>query len=157
MSDRFSDGWIEQIMAEQRHMRVVVAELRQFVTRPRPEIRATGAHRWATELAERLLRLHDEMYRHFRFEEGSELLGKLEESHPEAGRDAAMTSGQHVELLDSVRQLISDALAYSAGLQAGDGRLRARTARVLEDLARHQQAEDHLLQRLEYRDLGAGD
>ena len=62
---------IDRVLAEHRALDTQVGELETFLDAPRPTIGKVGFHTWAADLSGRLVRLHDELFRHFRFEEQS--------------------------------------------------------------------------------------
>ena len=55
--------WIEKVLEEHRQLNAMVADLRQFLETPRPEVGQKGAHVWSTELTSHLVRLHDALFR----------------------------------------------------------------------------------------------
>ena len=157
MVEAVSKGWIEQVLAEHRYLREAVDDTREFLDLPRPGLGAKGSHTWAVELSQRLVHLHDELFRHFRFEEKAGVIEDLTLRHPEAARELEEVLGEHPEMLREIRRITSDVLAYSDGERPEDPRLRRRIADLLEALSKHEEHETHLIQRLEYRDFGTGD
>jgi hypothetical protein len=152
-----SQEWIEEVLEEHKRLRVMIAEIRQILSQPRPDPGLPGAHSWAADLSVRLVKLHDELFRHFRFEESAGLVEDVIERHPRAMDRLEAIVGQHPHMLRELRSIMSDALTYSEGKMPEDPRLRQRTLSLLDDLHRHEQEETDLFQRLEYRDHGAMD
>lgn len=152
-----SQEWMDEVLEEHKRLRVMVAEIRQILVQPRPEAGQPGAHSWAADLSVRLVKLHDELYRHFRFEESVGLVEDVIERHPRAMSRLEAVVGQHPAMLRNLRSIMTDALTYSEGEMPEDPRLRQRTLDLLDTLHRHEQEETDLFQRLEYRDQGAMD
>lgn len=149
--------WVEGVLEQHKHLRQVVSEIQEFVVAPRPKAGEPGSHTWAAELSKRLLRLHDELFRHFRFEEQEDTLEEIFASHPESIGRFQKVLGEHKDMLKDLRQTVSDVLEYSEGKRPEDPRLRSRVTSILSDFQRHEEEENHLIQRLEYRDLGTAD
>lgn len=156
-ADVMAESWLQKVIDEHRELNGLVAELQAFLEAPRPEIREAGYHTWAVSLSDRLMKLHDKLFRHFRHEEEGGMKEELLVKHPRAERRIEKVMGEHPEMLETLRQLMSDALAYSEGRQIAEPRLRRRLSALLEALASHEREETDLIQRLEYRDLGAAD
>jgi len=149
--------WIEEVMEQHAHLRAAVAEMKQFACEARPDMGKTGYHTWAAELSKRLVNLHDELFRHFRYEEVAGVMEELTLSHPEAATKLEDILSEHPKLLRKNRRLIADVLSYSEGRDVEDPRLRRRICSLLDALQRHEQDETALIQKLEYRDVGAAD
>lgn len=157
MVQAVSEEWMEQVLAEHRYLREAVDETQEFLDSPRPSVGEKGSHTWAVELSQRLVHLHDELFRHFRFEEQAGVIEDLTVHHPEAARELSIVLGEHPEMLREIRQITSDVLAYSDGEKPENPRLRRRVGTLLETLRKHEHHETHLIQRLEYRDIGVAD
>jgi hypothetical protein len=157
MTTVVSQEWIEEVLEEHKRLRVMIAEVRQILAQPRPAAGQPGAHSWAADLSVRLVKLHDELFRHFRFEESMGLVEDVIERHPRAMARLEAVIGQHPDMLRDLRSIMTDALTYSEGVRPDDPRLRQRTLDLLDNLHRHEQEETDLFQRLEYRDHGAMD
>jgi cobalamin biosynthesis Mg chelatase CobN len=152
-----TDQWVAQVLDEHRHLREVIAELKSFLEAPRPEIGVKGAHTWSSELSQRLVKLHDELFRHFRFEENSGMVEDLSIAHPRFADRIDKVVSEHPQMLKAVRTIMTDALSYSEGEKPEDPQLRRRILAVLDQLAEHERQETDLIQRAEYRDTGAAD
>ena len=149
--------WIQRVLEEHRQLNGMVADLRTFLERPRPELGQTGAHTWSTELTERLVRLHEALYRHFQEEEEGGMMEDLTESHPRAAGPVQALVDEHGEILRGLRRCTAWAMEYSEGRAPADAALRRRLGRILDCLHRHELDETDLIQRLEYEELGLGD
>ena len=149
--------WVESVLEQHRHLQAVVADLEIFLDEPRPRTGVKGSHSWAVELSQRLLSLHDEFFRHFRFEEETDAMAEMLESHPEAAFKLKEVLDEHPEMLSQLRRIVSDVLSYSEGVRPEDPKIRRRLNDLLGAFRRHEEEENHLFQRLEYRDLGAAD
>jgi len=147
----------QQILDEHEEISGLVSDLRGFLEEGRPDVGTEGYHRWAAELSGSLVKLHDQLFRHFRYEASVGLLDKLEERHPGASREISVLRSDHDEILSGVRELMTDTLRYSEGAEIDDPHLRARLTGVLDQLGEHESTETDLVQRLEYTDLGTGD
>ena len=157
MVEAVANEWMEQILAEHRQLRTTVADLREYLDGPRPRPGEKGSHTWAARLSERILHLHDELVRHFRFEEDTDVVEELTISHPEAAHEIQEVLDQHPVILRGIRQITTDILTYSEGKRPEDPHLRQRILSLLESLSEHEQRETHLIQRLEYREFGTGE
>lgn len=149
--------WVDDVLEQHKHLRAVVADLESFLDAPRPDTGIKGAHSWAVEISQRLLSLHDELFRHFRFEEEVDLIEENLASHPEAARKIRRVLSEHPAMLAELRAIVSDVLSYSEGVSPEDPRIRRRIQALLAEFHRHEEEENHLFQRLEYRDTGAAD
>ncbi len=152
-----NDVSLEQVLQEHKEIRSHLANLREFLEKDRPEIGEEGSHRWAAKLSASLVSLHDQLFRHFRYEDRIGFFDKLEQRHPRSARQVASLRVDHDELLAGVRDIMNDTLRYSEGSKVEDPRLRVRLTTLLDRLGTHEEIETDLLQRMEYRDLGAGD
>lgn len=157
MTETVTRKWVESVLEQHRHLRTVVAELEAFVDAPRPETGVTGSHSWAVDLSRGLLSLHDELFRHFRFEEEAEMMDEILEAHPEAANQLKEVLGEHPAMLSQLRLIVVDVLSYSEGVGSGDPQIRRRISDLIGAFHRHEQEENHLFQRIEYRDVGAAD
>ena len=128
-----------------------------FVEQPRPGAGDPGGHAWAVDLSKLLVTLHDKLVGHFHHEEQGGLFETLASREPGAIRQIDRLKGEHGEILDHVRELMSGALKYSEGAPTDDPHLRQRVTAVLDRLGAHEIAETELMQIVEYRDLGTGD
>lgn len=149
--------WVESVLEQHRHLRSVVADLEEFLFDPRPDAGEKGSHTWAVALSQRLLSLHDELFRHFRFEEETGVIEEILENHPEVTGKLQEILGQHPEMLSQLRRIVSDVLSYSEGVSPGDPQIRRRLTELLDVLRHHEEEENHLFQRIEYRDVAAAD
>jgi len=147
----------EQVKREHREFKAMSADLRGFLDRPRPLAGEPGHHDWASDLARRLVDLHDKLVVHFRHEERDGLFETLTRISPGAARKIELLSAEHRGMLDEVRAVMSSAMRYSEGAAIENPHLRRRLIELLDRLREHEQDETDLMQRLEYRDLGSGD
>lgn len=157
MTDTDSTDRVEGVLEQHRHLRSEVKELESFLATPRPVAGEKGSHVWAVTLSLRLLTLHDELFQHFRFEEAAETKEELFANHPEASTKLEEVYREHPSMLRELQHIVSDVLSYSEGISPEDPQLRRRIARLLEMFHQHEQEENHLFQRMEYRDVGAAD
>ncbi len=157
MPEVLTKEWAAQVMAEHEDLRAMVEEIRVFLDRPRPEVGQTGAHTWAVGLARRLLDLHDELVRHFRFEEKGGMVEELTFRYPRVAHELDEILADHPAILSQLRELLTGALIYSEGHTPSDARLRHGVGQLLDYLRRHERQETALIQRVEYRDFGVGD
>jgi len=157
MTDSMTKKWVASVLKQHRHLQSVVAELEEFLADPRPDTGQRGSHTWAVALSRRLLSLHDELFQHFRFEEETRVMEEILLDHPEAAGKLKDVLGAHPEMLRELRQIVSAVLAYSEGVNPEDPQIRRRISTLLEAFHSHEQEENHLFQRLEYRDTGASE
>lgn len=148
---------VEEVLKQHRQLRAEVEKIEIFLATQRPEPGETGSHTWAVDLSLRLLVLHDQLFRHFRFEEDVEANEEVFQAHPEAAKKLEDVLSEHPAMLREVRHIVSDVLSYSEGINPEDPQLRRRIARLLKQFSDHETEENHLYQRIEYRDVGAAD
>lgn len=156
-TDTATRDWVDTVLDQHRHLRSVVEDLREFLDTPRPDTGVKGSHTWAVEVSQRLLLLHDDLFRHFRFEEETEVLEEVLEFHPEAASKLREVLAEHPDMLRQLRLIVSDVLSYSEGVSPTNPRFRGRIASLLDQFKQHEEEENHLFQRIEYRDLAAAD
>jgi hypothetical protein len=150
-------AWLDQVLQDHDTLKGLLAELREFLDAPRPEIGVQGQHTWAATCAIRLVELHDGLFRHFRFEENDGMLRDLAECHPRALPQIESLEREHGQMLDSLRCVVADVLRYSEGKPPEDARIRSRIGAILDQLDAHESTETDFIQRLMYRDCGAAD
>lgn len=148
---------LDKIVGEHQELRNLTATLKTFLDAPRPEIGVPGAHAWATELAEQLLRLHDKVFRHFRYEESSGVLEDIVRETPQAAAAVDVLRRDHDRMLADLRALLGAAMVYSEAKSPEDPRLRRWTLSILSHLEQHESEETHLMQKAFCLDLGLGD
>lgn len=151
------EPWIQQVRAEHLELGRQLDVLRALFREPRPDDGGRSEHEWAAELGAHLVRLHEELYRHFRFEEEGGMVRDIAAGHPEAATRIRGIVAQHPWMLRDVRGLVVSALACSAGELPHAPELREHLALLLDELHRHERAETALVQRVEYGDIGAVD
>lgn len=157
MNEVLTTTWAEQVREEHLELRRKVFELREFLKKPRPRPGDAGAHTWAAALSRQLATFHDELCRHFRFEEEGGMVEDIVWRHPRAANAAEQLASEHPELLSEVRRLMNATLTYSEGGRPEDRALRRRTTDLLDCLAKHDRAETDMIHRLECDDIGVGD
>lgn len=157
MPEVMTNQWAAQVLAEHEHLRELIADLKTFLEAPRPKIGEKGSHTWSSELSQRLVTLHDELFRHFRFEDEGGMVEELSVAHPRFADRINEVVAEHPQMLKAVRGIMVDALSYSEGEKPEDPQLRRRVLAVLDQLAEHERKETDLIQRAEYRDTGAAD
>mgnify|MGYP001354203284 CR=1 FL=1 len=148
---------VDKIVDEHRELRIMTAAWRAFLAPPRPQIGAPGAHTWAADLAEQLLKLHDKVFRHFRHEERSGVLEEIGRLNPQAAAAVEVLSRDHDRMLADLRALLGAAMIYSEAKTPEDSRLRRWTLSILSHLEQHEHEETALLQQTFCLDLGLGD
>ncbi|MDH3744742.1 MAG: hemerythrin domain-containing protein [Acidobacteriota bacterium] len=149
--------WRQQVLEEHRLLNRTVAELRDFLERPRPKVGKEGSHTWAADLSKRLADLHDLLFRHFRFEERGGMMEEVVESHPRATGQVDNLLDEHTAILKESREIMAAALSYSEGNAGDERRLRRRLTALLDQLGEHERIENTLIMDLAYHDLGLGD
>lgn len=149
--------WIETVLEEHRQLNAMVADLREFLEKPRPAPREKGAQTWSAELARRQVQLHDALVRHFREEEEGGMMEELTEAHPRATGAVEELVHDHEKILRELRRCTARTMEYSTGTAPEKAALRRRLAAILDCLHEHEVAETDLIQRLEYEMIGPGD
>jgi hypothetical protein len=146
-----------RVLEEHKELRTKVGELRHFLESPRPECGEKGSHTWAACLSRKLVGLHDQLFRHFRFEDEGGLVEEISFSHPRAALAIEELCGDHAHMLRRLRGLMGEALDYSEGRRPADPSLRLHVSDLLDHLAEHEREETDLIERLEFEDIGAAD
>lgn len=157
MPEILTNEWARQVMEEHEELRAKVAGLRALLEAPRPMAGGTGGHEWASRLAVRLTKLHDELSLHFSMEEESGMVEDVSTAHPRAAHEIHRIVDEHPRMLRDTRALIAMALEYSAAREPMEMPLRRRAIALLDWLDEHERQETDLIQRIEYRDTGAAD
>ena len=157
MPEVITDQWAAPVLAAHEPLRELLGEMKTFLEAPRPEVGVKGAHTWSSELSQRLVKLHDELFRPFRFEEEGGMVEELSVAHPRFADRIDEVVAEHPKMLKAVRGIMTDALCYSEGRCPEDPQLRRRILAVLDQLNEHERKETDLIQRAEYRDTGAAD
>ena len=150
-------GHAARVLEEHRELRGKVTELRQFLDNPRPEVGKRGSHTWAAGLSQQLVMLHDQLFRHFRFEDEGGLVEEISFRHPRAANAIQELCGDHAQMLRRLRGLMGEALDYSEGRTPEDPALRHHVSDLLDHLEEHEREETDLIERLEFEDIGAAD
>ena len=101
------------MLDEHRSLRAVTDELRQFLGKPRPDLRQEEAHAWASSLAARLVQFHDKAYRHFRTEERDGFMDRLLKANPHATRTVELLQSDHDRILSDLRSLLQSVMVYA--------------------------------------------
>ena len=148
---------IDKIVDEHRELRTMTDALRAFLATPRPQIGTPGAHTWAADLAEQLLKLHDKVFRHFRHEERSGVLEEIVRVNPQAAAAVEVLSRDHDRMLADLRALLGAAMVYSEAKTPEDSRLRRWALSILSHLEQHEHEETELMQKTFCLDLGLGE
>jgi len=154
MPEQNNRSSLRDALQEHQDLREIVSQLESFLDLPRPEIGQTGYHTWATDLAGRLVALHDKLFRHFRSEEEGGLLEDLARMNSSAVGKIDKLGSEHGQILEGLRNVMSAALRYSEGKEPEDPRLRQRVRNVLEQTGNHERVETDLIQEIVYSDLG---
>ena len=157
MIDTKTDNWMEAVLEEHRQLRAMIAEIRDFLRQPRPVVGEQGAHTWASELAQWMVKLHDGLFRHFRYEEQSGMAEDITLRHPRTASEVDRLMAEHPQMLADIRQLMAEALDYSEGHTLENPALRKRVEEVLDTLVEHECAETKLIQLSELLEVGVGD
>lgn len=147
---------VETALEDHKVLKERVGELSRFVEQPRPPLGEKGSHTWAAGLTERLVGLHDLLFRHFRHEEQSRIFEELAEQHPNHAAGLESLKSDHGKMLTALRDLTSASLTYSEGTAPGDPRLRRRVEEFLRQAGEHERRETELFQDLHLTDIGRG-
>ena len=151
------DTGVHTIVVEHQELRKMILALRTFLEAPRPELGAPGAHTWAADFAEHLLKLHDKVFRHFRLEESLGVLEEIGCANPQAAVAFEVLSGDHERILADLRALLRATMVYSEAKTPEDSRLRRWALSILSHLEQHEYEETELMQKTFCLDLGLGD
>lgn len=157
MIETRTSEWMETVLEEHRQLRLLISDLRTFLENPRPTAGKPGAHSWASELAARLVKLHDGLFRHFRYEEESGMAEEIVLRHPRVSAEMDRLMADHPEILGELRSITAELLDYSEGRAPEDPALRTRIRSVLDHLESHEREETRMIQKSELREVGIGD
>lgn len=157
MIETKTSEWMETVLEEHRQLRSLISELRAYLREPRPVAGEPGSHSWASELAARLVKLHDSLFRHFRYEEKSGMAEEIILRHPRVAAEVDRLMAEHPEILAELRVITAELLDYSEGRAPEDPALRTRILAVLDHLESHEKDENRMIQRSELREVGIGD
>jgi iron-sulfur cluster repair protein YtfE (RIC family) len=147
----------EKVIAEHRELRQMVQGMCEFLQQERPEVGTEGAHQWAATLSERLVKLHDKLFLHFREEDESGMFQELAEKFPRASTALENLDREHKEMLSELREIVSSTMSYSEEDSSAGPGLRQRTCGLLDKLIHHEEQETNLIEKLYYDDIGVGD
>ena len=152
-----TESWREKILDDHRALDQAVRAVRSALEKRRPEIGQRGAHAWASELSRQLVDLHDQLCRHFRYEEQSGMMEDLTESHPRTSTQVGALLDEHTAILAESRACIDALLSYSEDDAARGAGLRRWMMAMLYRLDEHERRENSLIVDLAFSDLGLGD
>lgn len=144
---------------EEQHdrLRETMASMRTFLEGPRPPISDPASQEWASRLSDALITFHDEVSHHFREEEASGFLAELERVYPQATHRIDLLRREHDRILAEIREILGATHAYAAGRSPENAALGRWVLSVLDRLAKHEQDEGRLMQKLLYTDFGQAD
>lgn len=145
------------IEAEHDRLRKTMASMRALLEGPRPAIGDPESQDWASRLSDTLITFHDEVSHHFREEEASGFLAELERLYPQATHRIDLLRREHDRILAEIREILGATHAYAAGRSPENASLGRWISSVLDRLAKHEQDEGKLMQKLLYTDLGQAD
>ena len=148
-------GGLESVVQQHKVLRERLKVLRDYIAGPEPP--EDDMHDWAATLAEKILELHDLVYRHFRDEETSGTLDDLVDRFPRASRAIRALAGEHQRILANLRAVLSAAMVYAENKGSPRKNIRQWVASVLDQLEIHESQETELIQRLQYEDIGNKD
>ena len=146
-----------RIEEEHDRLRDSIASMRTFLDKPRPAVGDPASPGWACELSDALIMFHDEVSHHFREEEASGFLADLERVYPQALHRIDLLRREHDRILAEIREALGATHAYAAGRSPENPALRRWILSILDRLAKHEQDEGKLLQKLLYTDFGLSD
>ena len=147
-------GPYDKVIAEHHMLRRMMGELRGSLEDPTPGAPEQTEHAWADALAERLLKLHDELVLHFREEEDSGFFDSLATEFPHLSHRLKQLEEEHAWVLREAREIVSSCMSFA---EAGSGigqELADRTLHLLDRMEAHEQSENELIQRAYAVDLG---
>jgi hypothetical protein len=147
----------DRVLDQHATLRGMVAELREYLKNPRPNLDSRECETWAQCLAESLTVLHGKVLGHFREEERSGFLDDLEDKHPRATHAIESLRRDHDRILAEFRAILSAVMVYSEGHQPANPQIRRWVSSLLDQLTSHEQEETELFQGLQYQELGEGD
>ena len=148
---------LKDLLEGHHSMQNAIEDLKGFLDEPRPGVGKRGSHSWAAGMAEKLMQLHDRLFRHFRAEEMSESLRDLSVNRPHIHRSFEALRLDHDRILADLRSILGAAMIYSEGKPPENPQLRRWALSVLDRLSRHEHEETELFQRVLYHDTGAVD
>lgn len=147
-------GPYDKVVAEHHMLRRMMSELRASLENPTPGAPDQTEHAWADALAERLLKLHDELVLHFREEEDSGFFDSLTTEFPHLAHRLDQLEGEHAWMLGEAREIVTSCMSFAESGSGIGQELADRTLQLLARLEAHEQSENELIQRAYAVDLG---
>ena len=154
MSDRpeTKPSLVEQTLDEHRGCLQLISEVERCLDRP-PDDRP----RWLAELKDTLVRLAAAMRGHFAGEESGPMFRSLPLQHPRLAGPLARLEAEHPVMLERIDDLLrqADALGNVEIFELRE--LNGSAQLLLAQIRRHEAAEDELVIRAHWEEVGVGD
>ena len=144
----------DRVVEEHCELRRMIEELRCYLEKPQPQTAVGVSHMWNSVLAERLVKLHDKLFLHFREEEQAGILDELAREFPRASHAVELLRDEHGVVLGEVREILGAAMSCAEERPPAGFSVSGRTMSLLERLDRHERKETDLIERLFCEELG---
>ena len=143
---------VEETLDEHRGCLQLIAEVEQCLDRPPDDRR-----RWLAELKGTLARLAEALRRHFEGEESGPIFRSLPMQHPRLARPLARLEAEHPLMLEKMDDVLrkADALENAEIFELRE--LNGGVQLLLAQIRRHEAAEDELVIRAHWEEVGVGD
>ena len=154
MSDRpeTKPSLIEETLDEHRGCLQLITEVEQCLDRP-PDDR----QRWLADLKGTLARLATALRRHFEGEESGPIFRSLPLQHPRLARPLARLEAEHPAMLERMNDVLHKAEALENTEIFELRELNGSVQLLLAQIRRHEAAEDELVIRAHWEEVGVGD
>jgi hypothetical protein len=143
---------VEETMDEHRGCLQLISEVESCLDRP-PEDRRV----WLSELRGMLLRLAAAMRLHFEGEESGPIFRALPLRHPRLARPLAELEAEHPLMLEAIDKVLRKVAEFENPELFELRDLNGRVQLLLAQIRRHEAAEDELVLRAHWEEVGVGD
>ncbi len=154
MSDRpeTKPSLVEETLDEHRGCLQLISEVEQCLDRP-PDDR----QRWLADLQGTLARLATALGRHFAGEESGPMFRSLPTQHPRLAGPLARLEAEHPVMLQKMNDVLEKANALENTEIFELRELNGGVQLLLAQIRRHEAAEDEMVIRAHWEEVGVGD
>ncbi len=154
MSEQPTPSAADQAQAEHLRIRALIAAIRSSLAAAPTMADARQAKRWLGGLEPAIAGLRDAVATHFQAEECSGLFEQFERQYPRASDRLEGFRREHGSIVAELDALLSGVVRCAAQGGSDATEIVAQARHALDELARHEQQETEILQRLSTEDIG---